>query len=98
MSLCLPIYSLPVCLSHSPRFLRSSQVSIRSTGLTGSFAVNYRLGDARTHTYAPVHRLDAHVLTEYLRVQSQGLWELYSDMELNMIPVLAGEGHFTLLH
>lgn len=28
-----------------------------------------------------------------LCVKSQGLWELYSDMELNMISVLAGKDH-----
>lgn len=53
------------------------------------------------HTHkqnAPVHPVDTDCFTDYLCVQSQGLWDLYSDMELNMIPVLAGEDHFILLN
>ena len=50
-----------------------------------------------THKYAHIHTnehpVDTVFFTDYLCVQSQGLWDLYSDMELNMIPVLAGEEH-----
>lgn len=73
---------------------RSSQVSIHSIGLTWSFALNYRLGNTHAHTVLSTYIVMIHHLFEPACVQSRGLWQLYSDMELNMIPVLAGERHF----
>lgn len=51
-----------------------------------------------TNTHTCTYSIEAtHYLTDYLCVQSQGLWELYSDMELNMISVLAGEDQFAVV-
>lgn len=54
-----------------------------------------------THTHSHTHTLVCTCskprFLHCLCHQSQGLWELYTGMELNMIPVLAGEKHFILL-
>lgn len=78
-----------------------SQVSQIISGLCWLYRLNMKLcselhvgkcshTNMHTHTHTPTD-----YLTDNLCVQSQGLWQLYSDMELNMIPVLAGEHCFT---